>query len=69
VLFLQALAGSKGWTIKYYKGLGTSERDEAREYFSDLPKHRIGFKYRGEMDRKALELAFHKVVPSLQTKN
>jgi DNA topoisomerase-2 len=51
---------SKGWTIKYYKGLGTSERDEAREYFSDLKKHRIAFKYRGEMDRKTMELAFHK---------
>ena len=31
------------WKIKYYKGLGTSSRKEALEYFSDLPKHRIPF--------------------------
>ena len=31
------------WKIKYYKGLGTSSRKEAIEYFSDLPKHRIPF--------------------------
>ena len=27
---------SKGWTIKYYKGLGTSSSKEAKEYFCDL---------------------------------
>ncbi len=51
---------TRGWTIKYYKGLGTSERDEAREYFSDLQKHRIAFRFRGEMDQKAMDLAFGK---------
>ncbi len=56
----KASPSSKGWAIKYYKGLGTSERDEAREYFQDLKKHRIAFKYRGEMDHQSLELAFDK---------
>lgn len=27
---------TKGWTIKYYKGLGTSDKKEAKEYFTDL---------------------------------
>ena len=28
----------KGYTIKYYKGLGTSNRKEAQEYFQNLKK-------------------------------
>jgi DNA topoisomerase-2 len=31
------------WNIKYYKGLGTSDDKEAKEYFSDMRKHRIDF--------------------------
>lgn len=27
---------NKGWNIKYYKGLGTSDSKEAKEYFSDI---------------------------------
>ncbi len=34
----------KGWSIKYYKGLGTNTSDEAKEYFSDLNKHIKKFK-------------------------
>jgi DNA gyrase/topoisomerase IV subunit B len=34
--------------IKYYKGLGTSNTDEAREYFSKIDKHRKEFKWLGE---------------------
>jgi DNA topoisomerase-2 len=29
------------WKIKYYKGLGTSTHNEAKEYFSNLKKHQI----------------------------
>lgn len=32
------------WRIKYYKGLGTSTSQEAKEYFTDLERHRIRFK-------------------------
>ncbi|EED89878.1 DNA topoisomerase [Thalassiosira pseudonana CCMP1335] len=32
---------AKGWTIKYYKGLGTSTSSEAKEYFSNLDIHEI----------------------------
>ena len=33
------------WKIKYYKGLGTSKGAEAKEYFSDMVRHRIKFAY------------------------
>ena len=33
----------KGFTIKYYKGLGTSTSKEAKEYFSSLDQHQIPF--------------------------
>ena len=35
---------AKGWTCKYYKGLGTSTAEEAKEYFANLDKHEIEFK-------------------------
>ena len=50
----------RGWTTKYYKGLGTSEPAEMQDYFADLPKHEKHFKYVGEEDDKAIELAFSK---------
>ena len=28
--------GGKGWTTKYYKGLGKSTSNEAKDYFSNL---------------------------------
>jgi len=34
---------SKGWKIKYYKGLGTSTSQEAKEYFSNLDTHEVTF--------------------------
>eukprot|EP00985_Skeletonema_marinoi_P019020 scaffold10767_cov109-Skeletonema_marinoi.AAC.4 len=34
---------AKGWTTKYYKGLGTSTSAEAKEYFSNLKIHEIHF--------------------------
>jgi DNA topoisomerase II len=33
----------KGYTIKYYKGLGTSTNTEAKEYFSNLDLHQVPF--------------------------
>eukprot|EP00731_Ephydatia_muelleri_P019883 Em0012g708a len=48
------------WRVKYYKGLGTSTAKEAKEYFSDMDRHRIPFRYEGESDDKAIELAFSK---------
>ncbi|CDW56276.1 DNA topoisomerase 2 [Trichuris trichiura] len=48
------------WKIKYYKGLGTSTAKEAKEYFSDMYRHRIRFHYAGNEDDCALDLAFSK---------
>jgi len=39
---------TKGWTIKYYKGLGTSTSSEAKEYFSNLNIHEISFNEIGD---------------------
>ena len=52
--------GAKGWHIKYYKGLGTSTPAEAREYFGDLNRHLIQFKYSGPEDDKRIDMAFSK---------
>ncbi|KAF7987881.1 hypothetical protein HCN44_003744 [Aphidius gifuensis] len=45
---------------KYYKGLGTSTSKEAKEYFSDMQKHRIAFTYAGDEDDKNIVMAFSK---------
>ena len=41
-------------------GLGTSTSKEAKEYFSDMPRHRIPFKYGGAADDTSINLAFSK---------
>ena len=38
---------TSGWTIKYYKGLGTSDKKEAQEYFADIDLHRKSFVHEG----------------------
>jgi DNA topoisomerase-2 len=48
------------YKIKYYKGLGTSTSKEAKEYFSDMNRHRIKFKYNGNQDDHSITLAFSK---------
>uniref|UniRef100_A0A674PJ02 DNA topoisomerase 2 n=1 Tax=Takifugu rubripes TaxID=31033 RepID=A0A674PJ02_TAKRU len=56
----ESQANHKSWKIKYYKGLGTSTSQEAKEYFSDMQRHRIPFKYAGPEDDEAITLAFSK---------
>ncbi|KAG8198803.1 hypothetical protein JTE90_007107 [Oedothorax gibbosus] len=56
-------AGTPNWNkykVKYYKGLGTSTSKEAKEYFSDMQRHRIKFHYKGVDDDNAIQLAFSK---------
>jgi DNA topoisomerase II len=50
----------RGWSIKYYKGLGTSTGQEAKEYFSDLQTHQIGFVYNNDADGDSIDMAFSK---------
>nr|CCA21933.1 predicted protein putative [Albugo laibachii Nc14]CCA24783.1 topoisomerase putative [Albugo laibachii Nc14] len=55
-----ATNNGQGWRIKYYKGLGTSTTEEAKEYFSDLATHQIDFSYKGEEDGDSIDMAFSK---------
>lgn len=48
---------SRGWKVKYYKGLGTSTRDEAKEYFKDM--NIVQYSYSDTSD-ESIELAFNK---------
>jgi len=48
------------WKIKYYKGLGTSTSKEAKEYFSDMVRHKIKFRYESNQDDHSINLAFSK---------
>ena len=49
--------GKVGWKVKYYKGLGTSTREEAKDYFSKV--NAVKFDYTAESD-PAIDLAFNK---------
>lgn len=49
---------SKGWKVKYYKGLGTSTRDEAKEYFKSM--NVVGYTYTGTESDTSIQLAFNK---------
>lgn len=45
------------WKVKYYKGLGTSTRDESKEYFAKV--NAVKFEYDAAAD-PAIDLAFNK---------
>uniref|UniRef100_A0ACD5YS87 Uncharacterized protein n=1 Tax=Avena sativa TaxID=4498 RepID=A0ACD5YS87_AVESA len=51
---------ASSWTIKYYKGLGTSTADEGREYFKDIAHHKKDFVWADDEDDKQIEMAFSK---------
>ena len=53
----RASPDSRGWKVKYYKGLGTSTRTEAQEYFKQL--NVMQFHYTDASD-PAIDLAFNK---------
>jgi DNA topoisomerase-2 len=50
--------GTKGWNIKYYKGLGTSTKTEFREYFEE--KKFVGFEHTGQISDDAIDMVFNK---------
>ncbi|KAJ7226116.1 DNA topoisomerase II, partial [Mycena pura] len=52
--------GSSKWEPKYYKGLGSSDNADARNYFSHMGKHMIPFAVTQEGDRDLIDLAFSK---------
>lgn len=49
---------TKHYRAKYYKGLGTSTRAEALQYFQAMDKHVIQVEFEGAKDMEALEKAF-----------
>ena len=49
---------SKGWKVKYYKGLGTSTGKEFREYFEK--KKLVGFEHTGQVSNNAIDMVFNK---------
>ena len=49
---------SKGWKIKYYKGLGTSTSKEFKEYFAQ--KKLVGFEHNGQVSDDAIDMVFNK---------
>lgn len=57
---MAANGGVFRWTIKYYKGLGTSTPKDAKQYFSDLGKHVKDFTPCTDEDRGLIDLAFNK---------
>ena len=48
----------RGWAVQYYKGLGTSTREEAQEYFKEM--NVTQFRYTADADSAAIDLAFNK---------
>jgi DNA topoisomerase-2 len=49
---------AKGWSIKYYKGLGTSSKTEWKEYFEE--KKFVGFEHTGITSDDAIDMVFNK---------
>ena len=49
---------TKGWNIKYYKGLGTSTAKEFKEYFAN--KKNVEFVCSGPACKDAIDMAFNK---------
>ena len=54
----KVLNDTKGWIIKYYKGLGTSTGKEFREYFEK--KKLVGFEHNGKLSDDAIDMVFNK---------
>ena len=53
--------GPKGWTIKYFKGLGTSTAVEFKEYFAH--KKIVGFTHSGPTSDDSVDKVFNKKRP------
>jgi DNA topoisomerase-2 len=50
----------KGWSMKYYKGLGTSTAAEAKEYFKAMEAHKLSFEWSGNQCGELIDMAFSK---------
>ncbi|KAK3845306.1 MAG: DNA topoisomerase [Linnemannia gamsii] len=52
--------GARGWKIKYFKGLGTSTKEDAKDYFSQMEKHKKEFTPINDEARALVDMAFNK---------
>ncbi|KAF9905433.1 DNA topoisomerase 2 [Linnemannia zychae] len=52
--------GARGWKIKYFKGLGTSTKEDAKDYFSQMDKHKKEFAPINDEARAMVDMAFNK---------
>ncbi|SCZ87504.1 BZ3500_MvSof-1268-A1-R1_Chr2-2g04970 [Microbotryum saponariae] len=50
----------RGWRIKYFKGLGTSDARDAVKYFGNMDKHRLPFRPSTQEERELIDMAFNK---------
>ena len=55
--------GNKGWHTKYYKGLGTSNASEAREYFKDIKMNNYIVT---DLTNDSMNLAFNKKLADMR---
>lgn len=55
------------FVVVIHPGLGTSTSQEAKEYFSDMSRHRIPFKYSGPEDDEAITLVRTCVIYKVKT--
>jgi DNA topoisomerase II len=60
---------TNGYQIKYYKGLGTSRKEDAKASFEKIDELRAEFQYKDENCDKAIVLAFEKDKNVKATKN
>ncbi|GMT21074.1 hypothetical protein PFISCL1PPCAC_12371, partial [Pristionchus fissidentatus] len=54
----EVTADAEKWKIKYYKGLGTSTAEEAREYFRDMENRLVHFVWTDEEDGDSIDAVF-----------
>jgi DNA topoisomerase-2 len=58
----ETIENIKSWDIKYYKGLGTSTSEEAKEYFTNFDQKNIIYKmYNEDTDLENKELSIDKI--------
>lgn len=53
---------SRGYTFKYYKGLGTSSSQEMQEYFRNIDNITVNYEYDPHIGGRDMELAFRKTM-------
>lgn len=56
----QSTVDTRGYQIKYFKGLGTSKKEDAQQAFRDIERLRASYYYKDAVCDESIELAFEK---------